>query len=161
MTWKWAHNHWHSHCEPEIPEELVIVDVPPICAEKNKVAGWFIAWCAVPVNCHPPTVNLYRKREPQHRNESDEKSWVAACFCITLTHWQVVCWNMANPLFLPSPGPAVGSRDSWGFLCFLLSEVAASVLLQFLYWASVHFFGRLSSSFSYLVTSLYQLRESK
>ncbi len=157
LSWWHENEHAVSHRAPEIPEELVLLMLRLFVPKKNKnkMAGWFIAWCAVPVNCHPPTVNLYRKREPEHRNESDEKSWVAACFCITLTHWQVVCWNMVNPLFLPSPGPAVGSCDSCFFL-FHLQRLQPPSCCS--YRASVQLWGHLSSSFSYLVTSLFQLR---
>lgn len=119
MTWIWAHSQSRA---PEIPEEL--------CWCSTYLRRTPPARCTVPVNCHPPTVNLYRKREPEHHNESDKKSGGAACFCITLTHWQVVSWNMENPSLLPSPGPAVGNCDSSLSPCFSPSEVAASVLMQ-------------------------------
>lgn len=105
------------------PEMLMLLMLHIFVLEKSpNVAGFFfffflIGWRRLPVDCHLLTAYLYGGKEPGH-HDLDEKSRVSACFCITLTHWQLVSWNMANPLFLPSPPNAVGSCDSWLLVFF-------------------------------------------
>lgn len=66
------------------------------CAENQD--GWLVhrlVHCTCQLSsgfCQP--VESERKRDPEHYNEPDEKSWVVACFCISLTHWQVASWNI-------------------------------------------------------------------
>lgn len=115
------------------PEMLMLLMLHIFVLEKSpNVAGFFffflIGWRRLPVDCHLLTAYLYGGKEPGH-HDLDEKSRVSACFCITLTHWQLVSWNMANPLFLPSPPNAVGSCDSWllVFFCFFFTLKSCSL----------------------------------
>lgn len=105
------------------------------------MADCFIAWCKA--RCQPALQPLTTcvESQPELHGEADEKRVQSLHDSASLWHidkWWAETWKPPPTVsLLPSPSPAVGSCDSWVFLClspFFLqpSKVAASVWMQLL-----------------------------